>query len=153
MTIGHIIGGRVAEHLLIRLKNDSNVNVGDLLICQDKGLTFYLKVIDKLISSSIPSQFIEEMSGQELELDKEIELFDESERFYPLAYAKILRVKSIDFSDKPLKSLTLGIVVLTSLFKKSYIFLRLRVIFSPTTIFSLILKPETAFLESVFNGF
>jgi hypothetical protein len=98
MTVGHIIGGRVAEHLLIRLKNDSNVNVGDLLICQDKGLTFYLKVIDKLISSSIPSQFIEEMSGQELELDKEIELFDEPERFYPLAYAKILRVKSDNFS-------------------------------------------------------
>ncbi|MFA5333419.1 MAG: ATP-binding protein [Candidatus Nanoarchaeia archaeon] len=98
MTIGHIIGGRVGEHLLIRLKNDSNVNVGELLICQDKGLTFYLKVIDKLISSSIPSQFIEEMSGQELELDKEVELFDESERFYPLAYAKILRVKSDNFS-------------------------------------------------------
>jgi len=98
MTIGHIIGGRVGEHLVVRLKNDSNINVGDLLICEDKGLTFYLKVIDKLISSSIPAQFIEEMSGQELELDKELELFDATERFYPVAYAKILRVKSDNFS-------------------------------------------------------
>jgi hypothetical protein len=98
MAIGHVIGGRVGEHLIIRLKNDSNVNVGDLLICEDKGLKFYLKAIDKLISSSVPSQFIEEMSGQELELGKEVELFDENERFYPLIYAKILRVKSDNFS-------------------------------------------------------
>jgi len=35
MIIGHVIGGRVGEHLLIRLKNDSNVSVGDLLICED----------------------------------------------------------------------------------------------------------------------
>ncbi|MDD2678495.1 MAG: ATP-binding protein [Candidatus Nanoarchaeia archaeon] len=98
MVIGHVIGGRVGEHLIIRLKNDSNANVGDLLVCEDKGLIFYLKIIDKMISSSIPSQFIEEISGQELELDKQIELFDDSERFYPLAYAKILRVKSENFS-------------------------------------------------------
>ncbi len=94
MIIGHVIGGRVGEHLLIRLKNDSNVSVGDLLICEDKGLVFYLKIIDKMISSSIPEQFIEEMSGQELELNREVEFFDDKERFYPLAYAKILRVKS-----------------------------------------------------------
>jgi len=92
MVIGRIIGGSVGDKLIIRLKNESNVDVGDLLIIEDKGLKFYVKVINKSIASLVPGQFIEEIAGQNLEYDESINLFDEKERFYQIAFAKILTI-------------------------------------------------------------
>ncbi|PIX44465.1 hypothetical protein COZ55_00350, partial [archaeon CG_4_8_14_3_um_filter_38_5] len=86
------MGGSVGDKLIIRLKNESNVDVGDLLIIEDKGLKFYVKVINKSIASLVPGQFIEEIAGQNLEYDESINLFDEKERFYQIAFAKILTI-------------------------------------------------------------
>lgn len=97
MIIGRVIGGRVGEELIIRLKNNSNVDVGDLLVIKDKEYKFYVKVVDKNISSLVPGQFIEEIAGQNLEFNEGIKLFDRKERFYQIAHAKILTINKDKF--------------------------------------------------------
>ncbi len=93
MIVGKTIGGSVGDKILIRLKSNSNVDVGDLLKIDTNKERFYLKVINKSISSSIPNQFIEEMAGQSLEYNERLVIFDKEQRFYQIAEAKMLKIK------------------------------------------------------------
>ena len=97
MTVGKVIGGSVSTKLLIRLKSDSKVSVGDLLVINDNEDKYYVKAINLTISSLIPSQFIEEMAGQDLEYDESFNMFDEKDRFYRIAEAKILKIRRKSF--------------------------------------------------------
>ncbi len=97
MVVGRVIGGSVGDKLFIRLKNDADIDVGDLLLIKDKGSQFYVKVVNKTINSLVPGQFIEEMAGQNLEYNEGINLFDDKERFYQIAYAKTLTIKKDGF--------------------------------------------------------
>ncbi len=97
MTVGKVIGGNVSQKLLIRLKSDSDVNVGDLLIISDKENNYYVKVINLNISSLLPEQFIEEIAGNDLEYEESFNIFDEKNRFYKIAEAKLLKINCGEF--------------------------------------------------------
>lgn len=97
MSIGRVIGGCVGNHLQIRLKNNADIDVGDILIINDANNKYYLKVVDIQMSSLIPSQFIDEIAGQKLEHNVDLELFDSEDRFYRIAVAKVLKIKQADF--------------------------------------------------------
>lgn len=92
MEIGKVVGGSVSEKLIIRLKSNANVDVGDILKVQEQNTIYYVKVINIGINSMIPGQFIEDIAGQELEHEVKYELFDEKDRFYKLCEAKTLKV-------------------------------------------------------------
>ncbi len=95
MTIGKIIGGSIGEKILIRLKSNASVDVGDIVVCEDTKTKekFFLKIINIGISSLISNQFVEDIAGQNLEHDTDYNLFDSDDRFYKMCEAKILKVK------------------------------------------------------------
>ena len=95
MKIGEVIGGDVGSTIKIRLKSNANVNVGDLVVCEDKitNEKFFLKIIDMEISSSIGQQFVEEIAGQKLERNVDYEILDKEERFYRMSKAKLLKIE------------------------------------------------------------
>ncbi|MCD6575735.1 MAG: ATP-binding protein [Nanoarchaeota archaeon] len=99
MNVGKVIGGNVGGKLLIRLKSNAKVDVGDLLVCENEntGEKFFLKVVNMQISSLLAQQFIEEMAGQKLEHDEiDYNIFDAQDRFYRMCEAKILKIKRGD---------------------------------------------------------
>ncbi len=95
MTVGKIIGGNVGEKILIRLKSNAKIDVGDIVICEDSKTNekFFLKVVNIKISSLIASQFVEDIAGQKLEHDVDFNVFDSDDRFYKMCEAKILKIK------------------------------------------------------------
>jgi len=95
MNVGKVISGSVGGNILIRLKSNANVNVGDLLVCEDTKTNekFFLKIINMNISSSIDQQFIEEIAGQKLEHDMDYDIIDPKDRFYKMCEAKMLKIK------------------------------------------------------------
>ncbi len=95
--VGQIIGGSVGSNILLRIKNDSDVDVGDILICEKNETKYYLKVVDIEIASQLGSQFLEEIAGTNLEHNEELFFFDEKERFYKICRAKILKIRSDNF--------------------------------------------------------
>ncbi len=92
MIVGKVIGGSAAGKVLIRVKSKSSVDIGDILIVNDNNAKYYIKVVNMLINSLLPSQFIDDIAGQKLEHDMDIKLFDEADRFYTICEAKILKV-------------------------------------------------------------
>jgi len=98
--VGKVIGGRVSGRILIRLLPNSRVGVGDLLIAKSDGASYFLKVSDLSITSSIPGQFVEDIAGKRLQ-NMTTELFDAEERFYNIAEAKAMRT---EFQDRFLPS-------------------------------------------------
>ncbi|VVB75261.1 DNA double-strand break repair helicase HerA [Candidatus Tiddalikarchaeum anstoanum] len=97
MIIGKIVGGSVSDKIIIRLKSNSEIDVGDILLINDPKALFYVKVINVSITSMVPAQFIEEMAGNDLEYQDGINLFDDKDRFYRIAEAKILKIKKAEF--------------------------------------------------------
>jgi hypothetical protein len=93
-AVGNVISGSVSQRIVIRLRSDAKVDVGDVLTCQDAdtGDRFFLKAVNIGISSLVPSQFIEDMAGQKLEHDFEFRTFDHQDRFYKMCEAKILKI-------------------------------------------------------------
>ncbi|RKX57316.1 MAG: hypothetical protein DRP29_08585, partial [Thermodesulfobacteriota bacterium] len=78
--------------MLIRVKDRADVNIGDIFKVEDN-VTYFVKVIDLFLQSTIPSQFIEDIAGHKID-GEELKMFDSAERFYRIAKAKILRIKS-----------------------------------------------------------
>lgn len=97
MIVGKIVGGSVSDKLIIRLKSDNEVDVGDILLINDKNSKYYIKIINISISSIVPGQFIEEIAGNDLEHNESINLFEEKDRFYRIAEAKMLKIKKRGF--------------------------------------------------------
>ncbi len=86
--IGRIIGGGVSEKVKIRLEDSAEVNVGDIVIVEDSKYKYFLKIIDIYLQSQVPSQFIEDMANKMNNV-----LFDEKDRFYKIAVAKLLKME------------------------------------------------------------
>lgn len=124
MVIGRVIGGSVGDKIIIRLKNDSEIDVGDLLLIKEDNVQFYVKVINKTISSLVPGQFIEEIAGQNLEYNECINLFDEKERFYQVAFAKILTINKDGF--KPPRNIPSFFAKVSKVKKEDFKFLEMR---------------------------
>ncbi len=80
-------GGKVK----LRIESNSSIDIGDILIIEDK-FKYYVKVTNVLIDSLLPNQFISEIAGHELEAGLSTDLFDDSERFYKVCEAKILKI-------------------------------------------------------------
>ncbi len=102
MIVGRVIGGSAGDKILIRVKNKAKVNVGDILIIEEEQTKYYIKVVNVTINSLLPDQFIDEIAGQKLEHNVNIELFDEEDRFYKVCEAKTLKVWNNGF--KPARS-------------------------------------------------
>src|SRR6056297_838277 len=92
MIIGQVIKGSVGGELTIRVKEGVSVDVGDILLEEGEGAKYYVKVIDSLINSLLPGQFVDDIAGQRLEHDVDVELFDRADRFYKTCKAKISKV-------------------------------------------------------------
>jgi len=89
--IGRVIGGSAGK-VLLRIKSNVRVDIGDILIVEENGFKYYIKVVNALINSLLPGQFIDDIAGQKLEHDLELRLFDEEDRFYRVCEAKILKI-------------------------------------------------------------
>jgi len=102
MFVGRVIGGSAGDKIYLRLKSNSNVGIGDLLVVEEGDTKYYLKVVNLTLQSTIPSQHLEEIAGRTLESDSEIFLFDEKQRLYKIAIAKILKIRKEKFSPSRL---------------------------------------------------
>ncbi|MDD5418009.1 MAG: ATP-binding protein [Candidatus Nanoarchaeia archaeon] len=97
--IGNVVGGSVGEHIVIRLKSDSKVDVGDIIKINSGNDDYFGKITNVKIFSSVPEQFIHEIAGQKLEHGYENHLFDREDRFFRIAEAKVLKImrKNVGF--------------------------------------------------------
>lgn len=93
MVVGKIIGGESSGHILIRVKNEAELSVGDLVIAKDNSSKYYLKIIDLKTGSLIPDKYIESIAGHRLERGEGYKSFDSKEKFFNVAKAKMLKVK------------------------------------------------------------
>lgn len=95
---GQLIGGKF-EDLLIRVKNQENVLLGELLVVESDLSLDIVQVFDIEYSSQISSQNLELASGLFLEKEEDVEFIDSDLRNYRLAHAKILfRVNKKSFN-------------------------------------------------------
>jgi len=94
MNVGKVIAGSAGDKVFIRVKSDSKVDIGDILTVKDGASTYFIKVINIGLTSQVPSQFIEDIAGQKLEHDVDLNLFDEQDRFYRVCQAKILKIRN-----------------------------------------------------------
>ncbi|OYT31863.1 ATPase [Candidatus Woesearchaeota archaeon ex4484_78] len=86
--VGKIINGNF-DRILIRQKSNSNIELGDLLVCKTNNSKLLLQVYDLLFGSQLSQQSIELISGIELEeKNQELKFFDEELRNYKIAIAK-----------------------------------------------------------------
>ncbi|MFA5406450.1 MAG: ATP-binding protein [Candidatus Nanoarchaeia archaeon] len=91
MTVGRVVSGS-AGSIMLRVKNDAKVDIGDILIIEEAGAKYYVKVVNISINSLLPGQFIDDIAGQKLEHDVDYKLFDDADRFYKTCEAKILKI-------------------------------------------------------------
>jgi hypothetical protein len=96
MIVGRVVGGSAGK-VMLRVKSDSKVDIGDILIIEEAGAKFYVKIVNVLINSLLPGQFVDDIAGQRLEHDIEIKLFDDADRFYKTCEAKILKLLTDKF--------------------------------------------------------
>ncbi|PLW80497.1 hypothetical protein C0585_02265 [Candidatus Woesearchaeota archaeon] len=87
MNKGQVISGSFGE-IIIRQKNDENIEIGEMLVCDNPKLL--LQVYDLSFGSQISQQNIELISGMRLEENTDFEFMDEKLRNYNIAYAKNL---------------------------------------------------------------
>ncbi len=86
-VVGQIVGGTFGE-LLIRKKRDERIQLGEILVVEDKGEKHFLQVYDIRYCSQLSQQNLEMISGLQLEESNKVEILDEHIRNYTLAIAK-----------------------------------------------------------------
>lgn len=89
MTKALIISGELGK-IVARQKTSEQIEIGELLVTEDKGSKIIYEVVDLLFGSQISQQNLELMSGIKLEhdLNHDLELLDEELRSYGLAILK-----------------------------------------------------------------
>ncbi|MBS3125066.1 ATP-binding protein [Candidatus Woesearchaeota archaeon] len=91
MNKGLIIGGEFGN-VLVRQKNDSSLELGELLIAENEKGKVIMQVFDLIYGSQLSQSHLELISGLKLEEDDSLELMDAKLRNYVLA-----RLKSLAF--------------------------------------------------------
>ena len=86
---GQIVGGDYSK-LLMRVKSDVEIELGEIVAIEDKNETFLLQVYDLSYASQISSSNLEMISGMKLEDEGEFELLDSANRNYRIAELKPL---------------------------------------------------------------
>ncbi|HDP73918.1 MAG TPA: ATP-binding protein [Candidatus Woesearchaeota archaeon] len=90
-SVGQLVGGSF-EKVLLRVKKDSSIQLGEILVHETGSQKFFLQVYDLCYGSQISQQNLELMSGMELEQNLGVNLFDESIQVYSVAICKNLLV-------------------------------------------------------------
>lgn len=100
---GIIISGKFGE-IIARQKSDEELEIGELLIAENKNSKILLQVYDLIYGSQLSTANLELASGMKLEEDTDIIFMDEKLRSYTLAILKnILTLKN----EKEISSKTL----------------------------------------------
>jgi len=86
MIKGQVVSGDF-DKIVMRVKSQQFVEIGELVVIDDQQETFILQVYDLLYGSQISSQNLEMVAGMNLE-EGNFHLLDESLRTYQLAYLK-----------------------------------------------------------------
>lgn len=89
VTKGLIIGGQYGD-ILVRQKDEQELELGELLIAQTPEGSVLLQVFDLLYGSQLTKGNLELISGMKLEEDSSIEILDKKLRNYTLARLKSL---------------------------------------------------------------
>jgi uncharacterized protein len=89
MIKGQVISGEYGK-VLIRQKSDENIELGELLVAENKEGKVLMQVFSLLYGSQISQQNLELISGLKLEEDNDLEFMDKNLRNYTLAYLKPL---------------------------------------------------------------
>ncbi|MCB9358938.1 ATP-binding protein [Candidatus Woesearchaeota archaeon] len=88
-TKGQIIGGNF-DKVLMRQKKGHELEIGELLICQNSSHKILFQVVDLMHSSQVSQSNIEYISGMKLEENTDFELMDENLRYYTIAELKAI---------------------------------------------------------------
>lgn len=95
---GQIISGKF-DDLLVRIKSDSEMELGEILVVESDFTTDFLQVFDIEYSSQISRQNLELASGIFLEKKTNAQFLDDELRNYRIAHAKLLfRIQNTAFS-------------------------------------------------------
>ena len=78
-TKGIIISGKFGE-LVARQKHDQKIEIGELLVAQNKDIKFLLQAYDLVFGSQLSSTNLELISGMRLEEDNDLFFMDEKIR-------------------------------------------------------------------------
>lgn len=89
MVKGQVISGRFGE-IIVRQKSDEELELGELLISENKDSKVLLQVFDLLYASQISQQNLELIAGMKLEEGSNLEFMDPNLRNYKLAILKSL---------------------------------------------------------------
>jgi hypothetical protein len=89
MSKGIIISGKFGE-IQVRQKSGEDIELGELLIAEDKDKKFLMQVYDLIYGSQLSVQNLELVSGMKLEEDNELYFMNEKLRNYNLALLKNL---------------------------------------------------------------
>jgi len=95
---GKVISGEFGK-ILVRLKKDADVEIGELLISETDNKKILLQVYDLSYGSQISQINLELMAGMKLEEDNNLELWDEHLRVYNLAVLKNLLVIDNNYAN------------------------------------------------------
>ncbi len=87
--VGQLIGGSF-DSLILRLKKDSSVQLGEILVFENSNSKFFVQVYDLTYSSQISLSNLEMISGMDLEHNFDVDFFDENLQLYSVAYCKNL---------------------------------------------------------------
>ena len=89
MILGQVISGKFGE-ICIRQKSDAHIELGEILVAENKDSKILLQVYDLVYGSQISQQNLELISGLNLEENSDTELFEPNLRNYKLALLKNL---------------------------------------------------------------
>ncbi len=89
MILGQVISGKFGE-ICIRQKSDAHIELGEILVSENKDSKILLQVYDLVYGSQISQQNLELISGLNLEENSDTELFEPNLRNYKLAMLKNL---------------------------------------------------------------
>lgn len=102
MLKGQVVSGDFSK-IVMRVKSGETVEIGELLIIENKNEKFLLQVYDLIYGSQISPQNLEMVSGMNLE-EGNFSIMDESLRNYQLAFLKpLLSLENSSLSRIPKK--------------------------------------------------
>jgi len=91
MIKGQVIGGELGK-VFIRQKAGAQLEIGELLVCENGGKKTILQVYDLVYGSQISQQNLELISGMKLEDNTDVSFFDEQVRNYTIAFSKPIAI-------------------------------------------------------------
>ncbi len=87
MTKGQVVSGDFGK-IVMRIKTDEEVELGELVVIENNGEKFILQVYDLVYGSQISQQNLEMVAGMSLEEESSFSIMDQNLRNYQLAFLK-----------------------------------------------------------------